>query len=73
MFKNAKKLADNAYLIVGVCADEEATPYKRQPVMNTHERTMTALGCRAVDEVIEASPLVRQVEFCQGELNLPQN
>ena len=57
MFRNAKKLAPNAYLIVGVCADEEATPYKRQPVMNTTERTMTALGCRAVDEVIEASPL----------------
>eukprot|EP01103_Thecamoeba_quadrilineata_P010313 TRINITY_DN2186_c0_g1_i2.p1 TRINITY_DN2186_c0_g1~~TRINITY_DN2186_c0_g1_i2.p1 ORF type:complete len:408 (-),score=38.68 TRINITY_DN2186_c0_g1_i2:490-1713(-) len=52
-----KKAFENALnfgtrLIVGVCSDEEATPYKRQPIMTTQERCDAVAACRYVHKVI---------------------
>lgn len=61
VFKEAKK--EGTYLIVGVCSDADATPYKRIPVMSQKERADTVRGCKFVDEVIEGCPMVPNREF----------
>jgi len=48
----ARKLGD--YLLVGVHTDKAANSYStdNQPVLNLHERVLSVLGCKYVDDVI---------------------
>lgn len=54
--KRAKALGD--YLIVGLNSDEDCAGYKRLPILTLEERVAAALGCRYVDAVLPAAPMV---------------
>jgi len=54
LFKNALSFGNR--LLVGVCSDEDATPYKRRPIMTTQERVNEVKGCKNVHEVIPNAP-----------------
>jgi len=54
LFRNALSFGNR--LLVGVCSDEDATPYKRRPIMTTQERVNEVKGCKNVDEVIPNAP-----------------
>ena len=53
--RQARALGD--YLIVGICSDEDATDYKRKPILTMEERLASVAGCRYVDEVLPNAPL----------------
>ena len=44
------------HLVVGVMADEDASSYKRKPVLTLAERAGVIAGCRYVDEVLAPCP-----------------
>lgn len=54
--EQAKKQGD--YLIVGLHSDPVVNRYKGQnyPIMNVHERTLSVLACKYVDEVVIGAP-----------------
>lgn len=52
----ARALGD--YLIVGLNSDEDCAGYKRVPILTLAERVAAALGCRYVDAVLPAAPMV---------------
>jgi len=56
--EEAKKLGD--YLIVGLHTDPIVNEYKggNYPIMNLHERVLTVLACRYVNQVIIGAPYV---------------
>jgi len=56
--EEAKKLGD--YLIVGLHTDSVVNKYKgsNYPIMNLHERVLTVLACRHVNQVIIGAPYV---------------
>eukprot|EP01094_Clydonella_sp_ATCC50884_P005021 TRINITY_DN14001_c0_g1_i1.p1 TRINITY_DN14001_c0_g1~~TRINITY_DN14001_c0_g1_i1.p1 ORF type:complete len:527 (+),score=160.47 TRINITY_DN14001_c0_g1_i1:98-1582(+) len=43
-------------LFVGVVSDEDATPYKRPPIMKTQERCDAVAACKYVHKVIPGAP-----------------
>jgi cytidyltransferase-like protein len=51
LFRSARGLAANPYLIVGVCADEDVD-YKQRPTLTLDERIRVVDACELVDEVI---------------------
>ncbi|XP_022092473.1 ethanolamine-phosphate cytidylyltransferase-like [Acanthaster planci] len=61
--KEAKKLGN--FLIVGLHTDKEVNRYHggNYPIMNLHERTLSALACRYVDEVVIGAPSVTTGEL----------
>lgn len=61
--KQAKKIEENTYLIVGVISDEVAKDYKRIPVISYEDRMEIIKNLSIVDEVIENPPLVITEEF----------
>ncbi len=56
-FKNAAKFGTR--LFVGVVNDEDATPYKRRPVMTAQERYDVVAACKHVYEVIPDAPCTK--------------
>lgn len=54
--EQAKKLGD--YLIVGLHTDPVVNTYKggNYPIMNLHERTLSVLACKYVNEVVIGAP-----------------
>lgn len=54
--KQARELGD--YLVVGIHSDVEVNKRrgKNNPIMNLHERVMTVLSCRYVDDVVIGAP-----------------
>jgi choline-phosphate cytidylyltransferase len=50
-------------VIIGVTGDDDATDYKRKPVMDQEERTSIVAALKMVDEVICPCPLVVTEEF----------
>lgn len=54
--EQAKKEGD--YLIVGLHTDPIVNRYKghNYPIMNVHERTLSVLACKYVDEVVIGAP-----------------
>jgi len=56
--EEAKKLGD--YLIVGLHTDTDVNKYKgsNYPIMNLHERVLSVLACRYVNQVIIGAPYV---------------
>jgi len=56
--EESKKLGD--YLIVGLHTDTDVNQYKgsNYPIMNLHERVLSVLACRYVNQVIIGAPYV---------------
>lgn len=56
LLEQAKKLGD--YLIVGLHTDPVVNRYKggNYPIMNLHERTLSVLACKYVNEVVIGAP-----------------
>ncbi|KAI8991230.1 hypothetical protein BDF20DRAFT_997153 [Mycotypha africana] len=65
--KRAKALGD--FLIVGVHDDQTVNAIKgsNYPLMNLHERALSVLACRYVDEVIIGAPYSVTDEILNGE------
>jgi glycerol-3-phosphate cytidylyltransferase len=61
ILRSARALGDE--LVVGIHSDEDATGYKRRPVMTMQERAEVVRACRYVDEVITDAPLVIPEEW----------
>ena len=58
LFKKAKALFKDAYLIVGVHSDKDVESYKRIPIITQEQRYKMIKYCSLVDKVIESAPLV---------------
>lgn len=58
ILKEAKKLGD--YLIVGLHDDAVIEKHKGEgfPIMNLHERVLSVLSCKYVDDVVIGAPYV---------------
>ncbi|WOH07255.1 hypothetical protein DCAR_0626684 [Daucus carota subsp. sativus] len=56
ILKNARKLGD--FLLVGIYADQTISEHRGShfPLMHLHERSLSVLACRHVDEVIIGAP-----------------
>ncbi|KAF7820558.1 ethanolamine-phosphate cytidylyltransferase-like [Senna tora] len=56
ILKKARELGD--FLLVGIHTDETVSKYRgsRYPIMQLHERSLSVLACRYVDEVIIGAP-----------------
>ncbi|XP_068333859.1 ethanolamine-phosphate cytidylyltransferase-like [Pyrus communis] len=55
ILKNARQLGD--FLLVGIHNDETVSEHRgKHPIMHLHERSLSVLGCRYVDEVIIGAP-----------------
>jgi len=67
ILSEAKKLGD--YLLVGVLPDKVVNEKKGGgwPVMNLHERVLSVLSCRYVDEVIIGAPWLITEEFIKSQ------
>ena len=63
MFKKARSLFKEPYLIVGVHADKDVASYKRSPIISESDRYEIIRNCKLVDEVIESSPLYITKKF----------
>jgi len=63
--KNIKNMKENVYLIVGVVNDKDATIYKREPVINEHNRYIMLESCKYVDKVITDTPLIINQDFIE--------
>jgi len=63
LFKKAKLLDTDVYLIVGIHSDESVESYKRVPIIKQEQRYEIVRSCRLVNEVIENAPLVITENF----------
>eukprot|EP01117_Protostelium_nocturnum_P000886 TRINITY_DN11224_c0_g1_i1.p1 TRINITY_DN11224_c0_g1~~TRINITY_DN11224_c0_g1_i1.p1 ORF type:complete len:376 (+),score=122.75 TRINITY_DN11224_c0_g1_i1:91-1218(+) len=68
--KKAKEMGD--YLLVGVYDDKVANQLKgsNYPIMNLHERTLSVLSCKYVDEVIIGAPFSLTKEMIKGRIHV---
>jgi len=66
IFQKAKALG--SYLIVGVYDDKVVNKLKGSnfPIMNLHERVLSVLSCRYVDEVVIGAELIITKEMIQS-------
>ena len=75
--EEAKKLGD--YLIVGLHTDLEVNRYKgsNYPIMNLHERVLSVLACKFVNQVIIGAPyyvekeLIKQFKVSNSLISFP--
>mgnify|MGYP003657544584 FL=1 len=63
LFKKAKLLDTDVYLIVGIHSDVSVESYKRVPIIKQEQRYEIVRNCRLVNEVIENAPLVITENF----------
>ena len=61
--KNCLNEPENTYLIVGIVGDEEATGYKRKPIISEEDRREIISSIKHVDKIICPCPLVVSMEF----------
>ena len=61
--KNCLNCPDDTYLIVGIVGDEDATGYKRKPIINEIDRKAIVESIKYVDKVICPCPLVIDMNF----------
>lgn len=56
--EKVKKLYPSTFVIVGLHTDQEVNRYRGRnfPIMNLHERTLSVLACRYVDECVIGAP-----------------
>ena len=62
-FKQIKILYPNCILIVGVISDEDASGYKRKPIITFEDRCEIIRSIKYVDQIIEKSPLILDLDF----------
>ena len=53
----------NTYLLVGIVGDEDATNYKRKPIINEDDRKEIIKNIKCVNEVICPCPLIINEDF----------
>lgn len=59
-----KKMKEfGSYIMIGVVSDEDATDYKRSPIINELHRVEMIKQCKYVDEVIFPCPMSVTQEF----------
>lgn len=59
-----KKMKEfGSYILVGVVSDDDATDYKRSPIINELHRVEMIKQCKYVDEVIFPCPMSVTQEF----------
>ncbi|VVU94777.1 Cytidylyltransferase-like [seawater metagenome] len=56
-FKKIKKIYPDSNLYVGLMSDEDATHYKRKPILNINERKTCVEACRYVEKVFVNAPM----------------
>ena len=61
--KKAKTLFEDVFLIVGLTGDEDATGYKRKPIMDHKTRCDIIKSIRYVDKIIPNCPMYLTEEF----------
>jgi len=66
IFKKARELG--SYLLVGIHGDREVNKIKGEnhPLMNLHERVLSVLSCKYVDEVLIEAPFMVTKEIIEG-------
>jgi ethanolamine-phosphate cytidylyltransferase len=66
ILKAAKEAGD--YLLVGIHSDKEVNRIKGEnhPIMNLHERVLSVLSCKYVDEVLIEAPYAVTKEIIEG-------
>lgn len=70
MLKKAKEMGD--FLLVGIHDDQTANKIKgsNYPIMNLHERALSVLACKYVDEVIIGAPYSVTDDLLNGGFNI---
>ncbi|KAL2648739.1 hypothetical protein AAZV13_05G189600 [Glycine max] len=65
ILKRARELGD--FLLVGIHSDETVSEHRgnHYPIMHLHERSLSVLACRYVDEVIIGSPWEITNDMCE--------
>lgn len=58
-----KALYPDSKLVIGIYNDEDATSYKRKPILSMAERVRTVRASRLVDRIIENAPLLETDAF----------
>ena len=61
--KTFRRIIADTAVIVGVIGDEEATKYRRRPILSINERIEVIGGCRFVDEVVVNAPIATTLSF----------
>lgn len=61
--KKSKFIDENVTLLVGIISDEDATSYKRKPIINFEDRIEIIKSIKYVDRVIEKCPLIITESF----------
>ena len=61
--KKSKFIDENVTLLVGIISDEDATSYKRKPIINFEDRLEIIKSIKYVDGVIEKCPLIITESF----------
>lgn len=61
--KKAKNFLKDSYLLVGIVSDEDATDYKRKPIISFEDRCEIIKSIGIVNRVIEKCPLIVTPEF----------
>ena len=61
--KNISNDSDNTYLIFGIVGDNDATEYKRKPIINEEDRKEIIKNIKCVNEIICPCPLIITEEF----------
>ena len=66
-----KSLYPGCKIYVGLMSDEQASYYKRTPVMTITERSIVVSSCRFVDQVFSNAPMPVTKEFiCNNNIDL---
>ena len=63
MLEQARALGDELW--VGVVTDEDASSYKRKPILNYEERIASVRACRYADHVVQAQ-LILDEDFIKA-------
>ena len=61
-----KSLYPSSKIYVGLMSDEQAEGYKRRPILNIRERSISVAACRLVDKVFENAPMPVTREFIKA-------
>jgi cytidyltransferase-like protein len=64
--KNVFNDPQNTFLIVGVISDEDATGYKRCPIINEEDRIEIINSVKYVDQVLFPGPLIITNDFIKS-------
>ena len=61
--KYIKNMYNDVYLVVGLISDNDATSYKRAPIINETNRQIILESCKYVNEIIPNAPLIITKDF----------